>query len=511
MLKKTAAEGKNWDELLPYLLFAYREVPQASTGFSPFELLYGRQVRGPLDILKESWEASPKSSESIVSYVLLIQDRLATLRDLVDTNLRHAQKTQKSWYDQHALNRTFEPGDKVLVLLPTSTKKLLAEWQGPFSITRKVGKVTYEIRMPNRRKPLRIFHINMLRKWHSPTALSCWAEEVSTEDPDDDDIDTWSDTTNDNPTLGDQLSPQQTQDVHSLWKTFSTVLNEKPGRTNITEHRIHTGEAQPIRLPPYRIPHAFRDTVRDELTEMERAGIIERSSSEWAAPIVLVKKKDSTLRMCVDYRRLNSVSQMDAYPMPRVDDLIDRLGDAKFITTLDLSRGYWQVPVREEDQAKTAFTTPFGLFQFRVMPFGLQGAPATFQRMMDVILQDIGSFAAAYLDDIIIHSHTWEEHLQQIAMVLDRLAQAGLTLKPRKCQFAMSTCSYLGHIVGNGSVRPEQAKITAVDNCPVPRTKKQLRAFLGLTGYYRRFIPDHPAHGPHEKRYAEQDPLESYL
>ena len=135
---------------------------------------------------------------------------------------------------------------------------------------------------------------------------------------------------------------------------------------------------------------------------MEQAGTIERSPSEWAAPIVLVKKKDSTLRLCVDYHRLNAVSQTDAYPMPRIDELIDRLGDAKYITTLDLSQGFWQVPVRKEDQYKAAFTTPYGLFQFRVMPLGLQGAPATFQRMMDALLKDVGSFAAAYLDDVII-------------------------------------------------------------------------------------------------------------
>ena len=163
---------------------------------------------------------------------------------------------------------------------------------------------------------------------------------------------------------------------------------------------------------------------------MERAGIIERSSSEWAAPIVLVKKKDSTLRMCIDYRRLNTVLEMDAYPMPRVDELIDRLGDAQYITTLDLSRGYWQVPVRKEDQHKTAFTTPYGLFQFRVMPFGLQGAPATFQRMMDILLRDVHDFSAAYLDDVIIHSNNWKEHICHITQVLQRLETACLTVKP---------------------------------------------------------------------------------
>ena len=188
----------------------------------------------------------------------------------------------------------------------------------------------------------------------------------------------------------------------------------------ITEHCIITGQAKLICLPPYRIPYAYRDAVREELRQMEKEGIIERSSSEWAAQIVLVEKKDSTLHMCVDYHRLNSVSEMDAYPMPCIDDLVDRVREAKFITTLDLSWGYWQVPVREEDQPKTAFTTPYGLFQFKVMPFGLQGTPAIFQWMMDILLDGL-DFAAAYLDDVIIHSRTRNEHLRHISSILQRL------------------------------------------------------------------------------------------
>ena len=133
--KATTAEGKSWDKLLPYLLFAYREVPQASTGFSPFELVYGRPVRGPLDILNKSWEASPKSSESIISYVLLMHERLSKLKDLVTTNLQQAQHTQKTWYDKHARSRQLHAGDQVLVLLPTSTNKFLVKWQGPYTVT----------------------------------------------------------------------------------------------------------------------------------------------------------------------------------------------------------------------------------------------------------------------------------------------------------------------------------------------------------------------------------------
>ena len=177
--------------------------------------------------------------------------------------------------------------------------------------------------------------------------------------------------------------------------------------------------------------------------------------------------------------------------MPRVDDLIDQLGKPKFITTLDLSCGYWQVPVEKTSHPKTAFTTPFGLFQFRVMPFGLHGAPAAFQRMMDEILRDLGSFAAAYLDDVVIHSTTWQEHLQHIRAVMNKLQDAGLTVKPKKCQFATACCTYLGHVVGNGDVCPKQSKLQAVEQFPVPSTKRQVRAFLGLTGYYRKFILDY--------------------
>ena len=157
---------------------------------------------------------------------------------------------------------------------------------------------------------------------------------------------------------------------------------------------------------------------------MLSSGIIEPSTSEWSAPIVLVKKKDGSLRLCVDYRRLNQVSVSDAYPTPRVDDLIDRVGGSSFISTLDLTRGYWQVPVADEDRLKTAFVTPFGLYQFNVMPFGLQGAPATFQRLMDHVIRGL-EFAAAYLDDLIVFSNSWSEHLAHVHAVLERLKEAG--------------------------------------------------------------------------------------
>ena len=231
--------------------------------------------------------------------------------------------------------------------------------------------------------------------------------------------------------------------------------------------------------------------VQQELKEMLAEVIVETSTSEWAAPIMLVQKKDGSFRFCVDYRKLNSVSRADAYPMPRMDELIDNLGQARFVTTLDLTRGYWQVPMAEESRAKTAFTTGFGPYQFRVMPFRLQGAPATFQRMMDRLLMGLEGYTAAYLDDLVIFSQSWTDHLEHLQSILLRLREAGLTVKPKKCQFGMKECVYLGHVVGNGTVKPEHGKLEAVQDFPTPETKSQVRAFLGLTGYYRRFIPDY--------------------
>ena len=167
---------------------------------------------------------------------------------------------------------------------------------------------------------------------------------------------------------------------------------------------------------------------------MLRLGVIEPSRSPWSSPIVMVPKPDGTLRFCNDFRRLNEVSEFDCYPMPRVDELLDRLGRARFISTLDLTKGYWQVPLTDQAKPKTAFSTPSGHWQYWVLPFGLHGAPATFQRLMDVLLRPHQAYAAAYLDDVVIHSETWEDHLERLRRVLTELRRAGLTANPKKAR-----------------------------------------------------------------------------
>lgn len=242
----------------------------------------------------------------------------------------------------------------------------------------------------------------------------------------------------DEPEVGKQLSSSQRETLKKLISEFPDVWRGSPGRTSWVGHKIDTGNASPIRLPPYRLPQAYRDEIYQELVEMKKGGVIEPSVSDWSAPIVPVRKKDGSLRLCIDYRRLNSISKADAYPMPRIEELIDQLGQARYISTLDLEKGYWQVPVSKADRPKTAaFSTPFGLFQFNVMPFGLRGAPATFQRLMDDVTAGL-DFAAAYLDDLIIFSAFWEDHITHLRLLLKRLQDANLTVKAKKCQLGMS-------------------------------------------------------------------------
>ena len=248
--------------------------------------------------------------------------------------------------------------------------------------------------MSDRKKWQRIFCVNMLKGWNTPTTMCLAAKETE----EGEEIQLWKDDTGE-PKINERLTPKQRGQLNVLRAEFTDVMSDLPGKAELVEHRIETGDAKPVRLLPYCLPHAYRDIVKKELEEMEKYGIIEKSTSDWFSLIVLAKKKDGTLRFCIDFRRLNSVSKADAYPMPRADDLLNQVGQARFISTLDLTKGYWQVPMEKTARSKTTFRTSFGLYQFCRMPFGLQGAPSTFQRMMDSLLVGTQDYAAAYLDD----------------------------------------------------------------------------------------------------------------
>ncbi|UYV84069.1 hypothetical protein LAZ67_X001057 [Cordylochernes scorpioides] len=266
-------------------------------------------------------------------------------------------------------------------------------------------------------------------------------------------------------------------------KSFSTTSNVK--------HKIDTSDSRPIKQRPYRVSPVERRAIQSEVDKMIKMGIVQPSESPWSSPVVLVKKKDGSWRFCVDYRKLNKVTKKDVYPLPRNDDVLDSLTGAKFFSSMDLRTGYWQIEIDEEDREKTAFITPDGLYEFRVMPFGLCNAPATFERMMDKLLAGLKwTICLCYLDDIIVYATSFKEHIERLGKVLRCIQQAGLCINHEKCRFGSREIKVLGHLVTESGIRPDPDKIEAITNFPTPKTAHEVRSFMGLCSYYRRFVKD---------------------
>lgn len=294
--------------------------------------------------------------------------------------------------------------------------------------------------------------------------------------------------------INQELDDESKTSINNLLAEYQDVFAWTPaqmGRTNLVEHSIELTNDKPIHLPPYRVSHAEKEIIRDQVDEMLELGVIRPSTSSWSAPVVLVKKKDGGIRFCVDYRKLNAITRKDVYPLPVIDDLLSHLGNARYFTSLDLLSGYWQIPIKEEDKDKTAFITPDGLYEFNVLPFGLTCAPASFQHLVDTVLAGLKwKKALVYLDDIIVKGETFEEMVNNLRAVLNRLREAGLTLKPSKCHFGMTEIGVLGHIVNRDGIAPDPNKVKAIKNFPPPKKLKDVQSFLGLANYYRKFIKD---------------------
>ena len=280
------------------------------------------------------------------------------------------------------------------------------------------------------------------------------------------------------------LDSQQQRQLYQLLLGFADVFafdDTDLGRTKKLHHTISTENCQPIRQAARRMPVYHKEEVRKLIEDMLKRDVIQPSKSPWASSIVIVRKKDGSARFCVDYRKLNMVTRKDAYPLPRIDDTLDTLSGSQWFSTLDLLSGYWQVEVAGKDREKTAFVTQDGLFEFKVMPFGLCNAPATFQRLMDLVLAGVQwSQCLVYLDDIIVIGKSFEEHLRNLSSVLQRLREANLRLKPKKCFFCRKQVAYLGHVVSSGGVATDPEKTSKVSDCPIPTTVIEVQQFLGL-------------------------------
>lgn len=284
------------------------------------------------------------------------------------------------------------------------------------------------------------------------------------------------------------LEPEMSTLLHTSKEIFQIPKGLPPKRELTHEILLKEG-AQPVKVRPYRYPHSQKQQIEKLVQDMLEEGIIQPSLSPFSSPIILVKKKDGTWRCCTYYRALNSITIKDSFPMPTVDELLDELHGAKFFSKLDLRSGYHQILLKQEDRQKTTFRTHQGHYEWLVMPFGLTDTPTTFQRLMNQLFQPLlRKCILVFFDDILVYSPSWQSHLQYVEIVFQILSQNVLFAKLSKCSFGLSEVEYLGHIVSGDGVSMVSTKVQVVLDCLIPTNLKQLRGFLGLTGYYRRFI-----------------------
>ncbi|XP_076047435.1 uncharacterized protein LOC143028970 [Oratosquilla oratoria] len=423
--------------------------------------------------------------------------------------------------------RILEEGDQCPLLLPTAHNKLLSQWQGPFEVVKRLNDLNYLVQVgPDQKR----FHINMLKKYYTPqVTCSAVGQEcllnrgdrvLSPEQyeclqivegqfkqsqmvsaavviPEVEELTDCAPLTREaiqGETVEDvqvppRLGPEQKRRINSILQRHSAVFSDKPGVAKVDCHEIRLTSSVPVRLKPYPIPIRLVDAVKKEIDNMEAAGIIEKSSSPYCSPIVVVRKKYGGVRICGDYRGVNAVTQVDAEPMSNQQEIFAKAANSKIFSKMDLAKGFFQIPLEERSKQVTAVAIPNGLYQFKVLPFGLTNSPAVFNRAMRQVLRGIHG-VEAFVDNILIHSSTFEEHLEILEKVLKRLSSVNMTVKPSKCELFQQEVQFLGHTLGEGRCGCQDSKIMKIKNASRPTTKKQVRSFLGLVGYYRRFIPN---------------------
>lgn len=298
----------------------------------------------------------------------------------------------------------------------------------------------------------------------------------------------------------DHLNQEENDVIKDICVEYSDIFyleGDKLSFTNAIKHEIDTGNHKPVFTKSYRYPQVHKEEVKTQIQKMLDQGIIRPSVSPWSSPVwVVPKKMDASgvqkWRIVIDYRKLNELTTGDKYPLPNIADLLDQLGKCKYFSTLDLASGFHQIELSTSDIPKTAFSVENGLYEFTRMPFGLKNAPSTFQRVIDNVMTGLqGEQCLVYMDDVIVYSTSLEDHLERLRNVFDRLRQSNLKIQPDKCEFLRKEVAYLGHLITEDGVKPNPAKIEAIQRFPQPRNPKEIKQFLGLTGYYRRFVKDY--------------------
>ncbi|UYV80142.1 K02A2.6-like, partial [Cordylochernes scorpioides] len=541
-------DQRNWEEILPFITHAYNTTIQETTKYSPFFLLYGRE---PVSILDDTNIFIEPGSEDYDEYVSKLMEKIVRTRDIVKVNTERSQEKMINYYNQKHRQTGYEPGDLVALWTPIrkpgKCEKLLRRYFGPYIVLKKISGVNYSI-VPednpgNRTQPTTV-HISRIKPYFarmedghedatiseegevSHSAKTFWQGKAdlwiangtsklliipsrmvlgTMSDVDFGSIcylkcdeliqeeEIW--TTKLDQKIEAMIDLNLTEDhqnkMMNVLENFSDVFDfcgkSQPARSKI-KHKIDTGDHAPTKQRPYRVSRMERKIIQQKVDRMMDQDIIQFSESPWSSPVVLVKKKVGSWRFCVDYRRLNKITKKDVYPLPRVDDALDNLSGARYCSSMDLRTDYWQIEVDEHDSETTAFITPDGLYEFRVMPFGLCNTLATFERMMDTVLKGLKwNICLCYLDDIVVYGPSFEEPLKR-SEVLECLQQSGLNVNHEKCLFGSRQFKILGHIVNENRIHSDTEKVEAILKFPPLKSIPDIRRFLGLCSYYRRFV-----------------------
>ena len=525
ILKKMIGEQpRQWHRFIAPLLFAMRSTPNVS-GYSPFELMFGRGCRTHLSILKELWTGEKHDTETktVYQYVLDLRHRIEETCKLAQVELGKVQSKNLKYRNKNSKLRVLSPGDKVLILLPTESNKLLFQWKGVAEVVERKGLVNYKVRFDTGQ--VKTFHINMLKKYHEReseesgeqtnakrsetqnddendeiiAAVMGIVEDSEEEQETDEDLsevreykemynkeqkETWRDV-NINPELNDE----QKRQVWELIEKYGEIFSDVPTTTKLIKHQINSTSEEPVYSKPYKLPLHLVEPVEREIQDLEEKGWIEPSSSSYASPIVVVKKKNSEdIRLCVNFKRLNDLTVNDPMLMPEIDDILAKLSKSSMYSTTDMCKGYYAIELDEKSREYSTFCTPTQNYKWNVMPFGLKTAGATYTRLLKMVLKGALNLEN-FTDDVIGHSDGFVNHLKVLEDLFSRVQDANLKIKPSKTKFCYPEVNFLGHVVSQGQIRPMEENVEKILSAPIPKTKKDVRSFLGAVGFLRKYIP----------------------
>ena len=459
----------DWDLSLQFLCFALRSVPNETLGVSPFQLVFGRVPHSALHVLRDSWvggeQTEPEGlTKPVAAYLTLLRDRLKAAADVAEASCSANQTRTTDAYNAKCRQIDFDVGDIVLILRPDSTDKFSARWMGPGTVTAKVSDNGYYVSLED--GSVRHIHANMIRKFNPRVASIGVVFEDEEEFGDigfEPEVNP-ADIVQASPS-GDRfdavnlehLSRDRQVELRALLRRFDHIFDDRPGLCNLPSavHHIPLVDGfKPKRLKAYRVPDRLREGVGKQIDLLLAEGKIRPSHSEFAHPIVCVAKKGNPddVRICCDFRYINSGTINDAFPLPDMEALLRKVSASSFITCLDASSGYNQIKMAPEDIYKTGFVCFKGFFEFLVLPFGLKCSGSTFVRVMAEVLKDHSEYAGPFVDDTAVHSLWWRDHLTHLENVFCAYEGVGMTLKLSKCKFAMPRVDFLGHNVGSGSL-----------------------------------------------------------